>query len=213
MDQGHEVVGIGRSHAISHELFSFIPCDLSKPEQWKSICFGSEEKEVMLINNAGVIGNIRRISDQETADIDEVITVNALTPMHLCHQFLRSFDPSFQLTIVNISSGAASRSIPSWASYCASKAALDRFSETLYLEEKEKGRDVRIYSLAPGVLDTAMQEKIRASGKNEFSSHDTFIELFRNKELISPKAAVGKLMRLLELPFEDRVIRSLREVE
>lgn len=211
--KGEHVVGIGRSHTFDHANFTFIQCDLRNLEEVKKIVFSSDENDVMLINNAGVIGNIKRISDQEAPDMEEVMTVNSLTPMHLMHQFLRQLPISSTLTILNISSGAANRPIPSWASYCASKIALDRFSEAIYLEEKEKNRDLRIYSVAPGVIDTPMQEKIRSSSHSDFSSLNNFINLKDKQELQSPEETVNKLIRLLNLPYDGQVLRSLKEFD
>lgn len=213
LSMGHTVVGIGRSHVIVHPNFSFIQRDLSRLEEVKKIEFSSDENEVMLINNAGVIGNIKRVSDQESPDMEEVMTVNTLTPMYLIHQFLRQLPESATLTILNISSGAANRPIPSWAAYCASKIALDRFSETVYLEEKEKNRDLRIYSIAPGVIDTSMQEKIRSTAPNDFSSLNNFVAMKENHELQSVETTVTKLMKLLDLPYNGQVVRSLKELD
>lgn len=209
----NQVVGIGRGHNIEHERFSFVHCELRKLEEVKRIKFESESEEVMLINNAGVIGNIQRVSDQETPDMEEVMTVNTLAPMYLCQQFLKQLPASKNLTILNISSGAANRPIPSWASYCASKIAMDRFSETIYLEEKEKNRNIRVYSVAPGVIDTSMQVKIRATDPADFSSLNNFIELNEKHELQSLETTVTKLVQLLDMPYTGQVIRSLKELD
>ena len=139
LSTGNTVTGIGRSHSFDHPNFSFIQCDLSNLNEVKSVQFDCKENEVVLINNAGVIGNIQRISDQHESDIQEVMTVNTISPMILCQEFLRQTALEKTLTIINISSGAANRPIPSWAAYCSSKIAMDRFSETIYLEEHEKG--------------------------------------------------------------------------
>lgn len=211
--EGNKVVGIGRGHSFDHPNFSFLQCEMRKIEEVKKIHFESDEEEVMLINNAGVIGNIQRVSDQEIPDMEEVMTVNTLAPMYLCHQFLRQLPSHAKLTIVNISSGAANRPIPSWASYCASKIALDRFSETIYLEEIEKNRNVRIYSVAPGVIDTSMQEKIRSTNPADFSSLNNFVAMKENHELLSTDATTDKLIRLLQLPYTGQVIRSLKELD
>jgi benzil reductase ((S)-benzoin forming) len=209
---GNSVIGIGRGHMINHPNFSLLHCDLRKLDEAKKIKFEDDETGVMLINNAGVIGNIQRISDQETPDMAEVMTVNTLAPMYLCQQFLKQLPTSTNLTIVNISSGAANRAIPSWASYCASKVALDRFSETIYLEELEKNRNIRVYSISPGIIDTAMQEKIRATEPNDFSSLNNFRELKEKGELQSVETTVHKLISLLQLPYNGNVICSLKEM-
>jgi benzil reductase ((S)-benzoin forming) len=195
LNEGHRVFGIGRSHAISHPNFQFIEKDLANLIAL-DVNFQSDD-EILLINNAGVIGNIKRLSDQEHADCQEVITVNTIAPMILTAQLLKQLPINHKVIILNISSGAATRSIPGWASYCASKAALDRFSETVYLEENEKGRNIRVFSLAPGVIDTDMQTTIRSSDAEDFSSLETFRNLKFKNELIKPKETAKNLAEFI----------------
>lgn len=212
LKEGHLVTGIGRSHSVEHENFSFIACDLRNLDEVLKVRFSSEDDHILLINNAGILGNIKRLSDQKIPDIKDVMTINTLAPMYLSTQLMKQTTLQTQVTIVNISSGAANKSIPSWASYCASKAALDRFSETFLFEEKEKGRNILIYSVAPGVIDTEMQEQIRKSKKVDFSSVDNFIKLKDRGELISPNYAVNKLVKLIESGDKDQVFWSLRDI-
>ncbi|MCE2710921.1 MAG: SDR family NAD(P)-dependent oxidoreductase [Cryomorphaceae bacterium] len=212
LSEGYSVVGLGRTNCIQHPHFSFIQIDLREISALEKLVFSSENQECMLINNAGVIGSIRRVSEQVNSDIEEVMTVNATVPLLLCQKFLQQIPFDCKATLLNISSGAASRSIPSWATYCASKAALDRFSETIYLEEKERNRNLRVFSISPGVIDTEMQERIRGASETEFSSSQTFHELFERGELQSAKEVSKKIFRLLNQPFDGRVIRSLKDV-
>jgi benzil reductase ((S)-benzoin forming) len=211
LKEGYLVVGIGRSSNVDHINYSFVACDLSLQSDIDKIQFDATSEEVILINNAGQIGHIERISDQKQPDFEEVMQVNTLAPMYLSWSCLQQVKGAIK--IVNISSGAASRAIPGWAAYCASKAALDRFSETIQLEEKEKGRDVKIWSVAPGVIDTAMQEKIRSASVESFSSLDTFLDLKKNDELTNPQVTADKLFRLIVQEEIDRVVCSLREIE
>lgn len=213
LQKGRLVVGIGRNNVISHPNYSFIECDLSDLEAVKEIRFLEGGMGSILINNAGVIGTIKRVSDLEISDLETVMTINTLVPMILSQRFLKDRTDDKESVILNISSGAASRSIPGWAAYCASKSALDRFSEILYLEETEKGRPVRVYSVAPGVIDTEMQQTIRSAVQHDFSSLQTFVDLKENDELQSPEMVAKKVLHLLDLPFDGRVIRSLRELD
>jgi benzil reductase ((S)-benzoin forming) len=203
LNSGITVVGIGRSHDFEDPNFSFIYCDLSDPMKVEKLDFSSIDDEVIFINNAGILGNIQRLTDQENPDSTEVMNVNAIAPMLLSRSIARAVSPDKTLTIINISSGAGRRAIPSWASYCASKAALDRFSETFLLEEREKGRIIKVFSVAPGVIDTSMQEKIRNSSSFDFSSVERFIELKNNGELRSETQVVKALMELIKTSNED----------
>jgi benzil reductase ((S)-benzoin forming) len=204
---GFTIIGIGRTNQIKHPSYSFIACDLSQPAEINNLDFGILAGPVMLINNAGILGQIQRLSDQDVPDVMNVLTVNTLAPMLLSAKLMRSTSQENPTTIVNISSGAGRRSIPSWAAYCASKAALDRFSETFYFEEKEKGRNIRVYSVAPGVIDTNMQELIRSSNPANFSSVSRFTELKSTNSLKSPKETAEQLIQLvLQADFDEASI-------
>jgi benzil reductase ((S)-benzoin forming) len=204
---GFTVSGIGRTNQIKHPSYSFIACDLSQPAEINNLDFGILAGPVMLINNAGILGQIQRLSDQDVPDVMNVLTVNTLAPMLLSAKLMRSTSNENPTTIVNISSGAGRRSIPSWAAYCASKAALDRFSETFYFEEKEKGRNIRVYSVAPGVIDTNMQELIRSSNPANFSSVSRFTELKSTNSLKSPQETAEQLIQLvLQADFDEASI-------
>ena len=70
LNQGFKVIGVGRLHSIEHANFSFEKCDLSDLESTRQLFVNQKFKEpVTLINNAGIIGSIRRISEQEKLDI------------------------------------------------------------------------------------------------------------------------------------------------
>jgi benzil reductase ((S)-benzoin forming) len=207
---GHSVTGIGRGHSIHHPNFSFQFLDLMDVKAVQSFQFDLSQDSLVLINNAGQIGAIQRISEQTESDIEAVMTVNTIAPMLLCQQFLKQVPLTTPQTIVNISSGAANRAIPAWASYCASKIALDRFSETIDLEEKERGRNLRVFSIAPGVIDTPMQEKIRAASATDFSSHANFVQLKKANDLTTAEQTATKICLLIENASNDCVIQTLK---
>ena len=70
-------------------------------------------------------------------------------------------------TVINITSGAAHRALEGWSAYCCAKAGLAMLTSALALENAPSG--VRVFGLAPGVVDTDMQVTIRASGINRVS--------------------------------------------
>jgi benzil reductase ((S)-benzoin forming) len=205
------ITGIGRTKPDVQRHYSFLTCDLANLNEVNSLSLKSNDSEILLINNAGTIGTIQRVSSQEISDIEEVMIVNSITPMCFCQKILQE-NPGKKITILNISSGAANRAIPSWAAYCSSKIALDRFSETIQLEEDEKNTKTRVFSVAPGVVDSKMQEKIRQRSLLDFSSVNNFVELHSNGELLDPKFVVNKLVKLLFDSTKTRVIYSIKDL-
>ena len=201
LSQGFSVTGIGRRHTISHPLYKAIVCDLSDAADVSKLEIGVED-DCLLINNAGSLGNVQRISDQEQPDFSTVMQINALAPVQLMNRFARLCGDRYQLTVVNISSGAARRAIPSWGMYCASKAALEMASEVFYLEEQEKGRKTRVYCISPGVVDTPMQAQIRSVSPEDFSLSTDFHAYKEKGELADPAEVTRKIQVVLEQPYE-----------
>lgn len=212
LEQGEKVLGIGRSHQFNHPLFTFVPCDLSNLSAVKNIQLPEFAGAVTLINNAGIIGNIKRLSDQVELDLAEVLIVNTIAPAELTNVVYNSLESKSDFRLVNISSGAANRAIPSWSAYCASKAALNMLTEGFLAEEKEKGNNIVAYAVSPGVIDTDMQGQIREVDPKDFSAIENFKGFKENNELFSPEEAAKRLLALLKLPFNQDVMVDLRTV-
>ena len=79
--------------------------------------------------------------------------------------------------------------------YCGSKAGIDLITQVL-IEEINQKNDVRtnVFAVAPGVIDTHMQELIRTATKTEFSRIDKFVSMHKKHHLSSPKVAARKVL-------------------
>lgn len=210
LNQGEKVVGVSRSNEIAHPNFTFLPCDLSKRsalENFELPAWVFEHKDIRLINNAGIIGSIARAKKLGLVDYYEVAMVNVVALQFFTSLLLRKLQPDQLAAIVNISSGAARRAIASWSAYCASKAAVDMYSLTIQEELKETGQNTKVYSLAPGVVDTEMQSTIRSSNSEEFSAYENFVELKEKNELRSPQEVASLLDELLKKEQQEVIIR------
>tara|TARA_R110002072_G_scaffold302779_2_gene488653 strand:+ start:13197 stop:13904 length:708 start_codon:yes stop_codon:yes gene_type:complete len=213
LDKGELVTGIGRNSTIEHDNYTFQKCDLTNSLEIENLTFDLLEEAVILINNAGIIGEIKRLSDKKKLDLDSILQVNTIAPMLLAHKIYQKIENKDSFTLVNISSGAANRAIPSWAGYCASKAALNMLTESFYLEEREKGNHPKVYAVSPGVIDTDMQVQIRSSKKSDFSSVDNFIGMKEENQLFTPQEAALRLIQLLNAADFDSIFYDLRQVE
>ena len=91
--------------------------------------------------------------------------------------------------------------------YCASKAALDRYSEVLQVEAPF----AQIASIAPGVLDTAMQADIRQSTAEDFPNIQRFIDLHAEQALSSPLAVAKQISaHSLSPEFGQQTLQDIR---
>jgi len=121
----------------------------------------------VLVNNAGQIDPIGRMADTDPAAWTRAIEVNLLGPYFLIQAALPALLASSQAVVLNVSTGAAHTPREGWSAYCTSKAGLCMLTRSLAHEYAAQG--VAVYGLQPGLVDTAMQGQIRASGMNEIS--------------------------------------------
>ena len=121
----------------------------------------------ILINNAGLVEPIGPIAESDPATWANNIAVNLLGVYHGIHAVLPRMQSAGSGVIVNISSGAAHNPLEGWAAYCSAKAGVAMLTRATALEYGAQG--VRTYGFGPGVVDTDMQGRIRASGINRVS--------------------------------------------
>ena len=206
LEKGERVVGISRKNEIKHPNFTFVKCDFTEKQQLYDLDLSTfvdtENYPVRLFNNAGILGEIKRTHELTLTHYTDISMVNIVATQFLCSYTLQTFGFDNVDTIVNISSGAGERPVPSWAAYCASKAAVNLFTETLAEELKEIGKSTKVYSIAPGVVDTDMQHSIRGSNERDFSNKQNFVDLKNNDELRSPEEVAELLDQFLH---EDHI--------
>ena len=147
------------------------------------------------INNAGVLDPIGPLRDLELGAFREHIDVNLSgvfigTRAYVRH--LRARDG--EGVLINISSGAAWHGYAGWSAYCAGKAGVDRLTECVQLEERDHG--LRAYAVAPGVIDTAMQERIRSCSPDLFPEVERFLEMKREGNFNTPTFVARELLAL-----------------
>lgn len=119
----------------------------------------------IVVNNAGVIEPMAPIAALEPADFDHAMRINVTGPAAVIAAAWGHFGAGGR--VINVLSGAALNPLAGWAAYCSSKAALLMLTRACDLEGAPQG--IRCFGLAPGLVDTAMQAKIRAARINAIS--------------------------------------------
>ncbi|MGB0583111.1 MAG: SDR family NAD(P)-dependent oxidoreductase, partial [Limisphaerales bacterium] len=108
------------------------------------------------ILNAGILGPIADLRNQSIDTLKNVLDVNLWANKNLLDLLL---DRGLAIArVVGISSGASVNGNRGWGGYSLSKAALNMLMK-LYAKERE---DIHFSALAPGLVDTNMQDQIRA---------------------------------------------------
>jgi NAD(P)-dependent dehydrogenase (short-subunit alcohol dehydrogenase family) len=136
-----------------------VPGDVSDPESVERLFADTESRFGrcdILINNAGTWVN-KRIERMTERDWDRVFAVNVRGAFLATRRAVKNMIARRSGVIVNVSSISGvigPEKFPGFSAYCASKAALIEFSESLAVELKEHG--IRVNSVSPGSVDTAM---------------------------------------------------------
>ncbi|NNF90019.1 MAG: SDR family oxidoreductase [Boseongicola sp.] len=150
----------------------------------------------ILVNNAGTIDPIGHFAEVDLTEWTQNIEVNLVALANAVHAVLPGMIARGGGTIVNLSSGAAHKAMEGWSAYCCGKAAVAMFTQAIHTEYQDKG--IRVFGFAPGVVDTGMQGKIRASGINPVS------KLARSD--LSPSSEPGQAIAWLATDAADPMI-------
>ena len=210
LSEKYIVFGYSRTNQIKHNNFTFTPIDLSNLKEVQKIKFPNVDvvTEVLLVNNAATIGSILPLDKKATTDIINEYNLNLITPTLLSKLFINTYSKNQKL-LINIGSGAATSPIASWSSYCAAKSGLDMLTEVI---EKEKHKNLKIFSIHPGVVDTNMQKEIRKSDSEFFPLHQKFMDYYANQELFSVKSVVFRILQIIAKKNDfDEIILNLRD--
>jgi benzil reductase ((S)-benzoin forming) len=207
-NQSNKVIGISRLRTIEHPNYKHFYLDLTDVNAITDFKFEihADAKKIYLINNAGSLGFIKPVGKLDAHTIVSNYTLNLIAPSVLTNAFIDCYETTdAEKVILTISSGAGKTPIDGWAVYCASKAGIDMFSRVVDEEQKIKAehpsssihKGFKIFSIAPGVVDTDMQHEIRSSSKEDFSRLENFIEYKTANQLLTPESVSKKYVSLL----------------
>jgi len=170
--------------------------------------FLADADVAVLINNAGVVQPVGALADQDVGEVAAAVALNVAAPLMLSAALARIM-AGRQCRILHVSSGAGSNAYPGWSVYGATKAALDHHARAVALDATP---GLRICSLAPGVIDTAMQAQIRATPLARFPLRARFESLKADGALAAPADSAQALVRYaLAERFGERPVDDVRQ--
>lgn len=145
-----------------------------------------------LVNNAGEMF-LDFFGNQSNKEWEGMIQTNILGTFNTVHAVVNSMKDQKTGTIINISSIAGHKSINTASVYCATKHAINAFSETLRAELAE--HNVRVITISPGGvktdLHTHMENKEIMQG---------YAEWIKNIQLLSPDELADMIVYSYKLP-------------
>ena len=149
-----------RSLLEKYENLDIFQIDLSNPENTQSLidfAFSKYRKIDLLVNNAGV-DLVKMINDTTFDDFDYIMKVNLYSPYFLAKGVAKHMIDAKYGNIINISSILGITGGSCESAYSISKAGLDGLTKSLAQEFGPS--NIRVNSIAPGLIDTKMNSNL-----------------------------------------------------
>ncbi len=169
-EEGHHLILVARSQerleTIANELqqtcnvaVRVVPLDLLQPQAtqrlWQ-ICQDNQWRIRILMNNAG-FGFWGAHADIALAEQVDVLRLNAMVLVELCHLFVPVLQKEKNARILNIGSISSYQPVPYLSVYAASKAFVLSFTRSLRAELRPSG--IGVSCLCPGFTQSDFFEK------------------------------------------------------
>ena len=210
-DNQNRVIGICRTQKIEHRNYRHITLDLNNIAEIETLEFldWTTAEQICLIHNAGWIGPIKKIDDQKAGSIASAYMINLVAPAILSSKFIFTYkNLNAQKVILSISSGAAHSAIEGWNTYCSSKAGLDMLSKCIDKEYKE----IINLSIAPGKVNTSMQNDIRFADEKAFPRLKEFQNYHKEGALLDGKEVANKYKKILKNPDKYIALTHIKDL-
>ncbi|MDO6719252.1 SDR family NAD(P)-dependent oxidoreductase [Psychrosphaera sp. 1_MG-2023] len=108
----------------------------------------------------------KRLEDIDTASFQQIVTVNALTPLLWLQQLVSTLTGAHNCKVVVFSARVGSindNQLGGWYSYRASKAALNMMLKNAAIELARRAKNIKIISFHPGTTDTELSKPFHAN--------------------------------------------------
>ncbi len=203
LEDGHVVYGVSRNQneeLEKFENFHFISQDISDFKyaglNISNFLQGPEEIDLVILN-AGILNEIKDMSETSVEDLQKSMEVNVWGNKVALDAALNMADVK---QVVAISTKAAVRGNRGWNAYAISKAAF-KMMISLYAQEYPF---THFCSLAPGLIDSGMQDYLTNLPDDErFPSIDRLKAAKGTEKMPQPEEAAEMLVKAIEKAMEE----------
>ncbi|MEP0814112.1 MAG: SDR family NAD(P)-dependent oxidoreductase [bacterium] len=154
----------------------------------------------ILVNNAG-IGRFVEVENMTDEDFDSVMRTNLYGVFYMCRGAVPMMEARGGGYIINISSLAGQNTFARGGAYCASKHALNGFSECLMLEVRQ--RNIAVSYVCPGSVETSF-------GHSSPSEDNSWRQSARDVAQVVRDLIIGTSARTLVSKVEMRPMKPKR---
>lgn len=144
----------------------YIHHDVTQEEQWQSVIaelLANYDRLDVLVNNAGIAIAAASITDMTLADFQKQNAINldgVFLGMKYCIPVMADIGGG---SIINMSSVAGLKGSPSLAAYSMTKGGVRLLTKSVAVECARAGNGIRVNSVHPGIIDTAIWDKMNPS--------------------------------------------------
>jgi len=192
------------AHAIPAENYAIYCADVANTQQMAGVaqaCIAQQGLPDVVIANAGISIGVDTSIPEDLAVMARVMTTNVMGVAATFGPFIAPMVARGTGSLVGIGSVAGIRGLPGHGAYCASKAAVISYCESLRGELRASG--VKVVTLCPGYIATPLTQN------NQYT-----MPFLMQPEVFAQKAvqaiAVGSSYRVI--PWQMGVVAKLLRV-
>jgi len=158
---GNKIIIAGRRGDVLNDAvrsnpgLSSYPLDIQRPDEITSFAekVSSDFPSLnVLINNSGIMKTENLLDQRGWTDMEAIVATNLLGPMRLTEALMPTLLRQMHATVINVSSGLAFVPLAMAPTYCATKAALHSYTESL--RHQLRNTAVRVMELIPPYVAT-----------------------------------------------------------
>jgi uncharacterized oxidoreductase len=163
---GNQVVIAGRRQSVLNDTaaanpgMKSLPLDIENPAAIRAFAtrvVADFPSLNILINNAGIMrAENLRAQQPDLADSESIVTTNLLGPIRLTAALLPHLEKQPHAAVVNVSSGLAFVPLAFTPTYCATKAAIHSYTQSLRYQLKSTS--VEVLELIPPYVQTHLMD-------------------------------------------------------
>ncbi len=196
---------------------TYLPLDVTDPESVQAFSDAVWEKTFgvdALIVSSGVSQTPSATGRMDPVETQRTIDTNLTGAIHVVNAFLPRIRQNGAVVLVNSILGQIP--LMNNSVYCATKAGLKHFAESVEIEVRRTGRNINVHSMYPAYVDTPLLDNVREKGKLMFKPITTKQALSQLDEVLQKNRehhgfalprdrAIAELYRLLPNIFKQIV--------
>jgi len=210
---GARVILTGRTSSTLQETASLIGkqaealvavADVASAEGVAALRDGLRGREIsILVNNAGIGGPVKAITDIEPTEWDEVFAANVRSIYLMCRAFLPAMYQRGTGDVINVASVTGKRPLTRRTPYAASKMAVLGLTRTLAFEAGPNG--VRVNSLSPGPcrgerMTRNFTAEAAATHVTYQQAQEAFVSRAALRRLVDEDEVAAAVLAMLRMP-------------